>query len=196
MHRNTYCLAILNKKSILSLIMFIMICMSLLSACSFSSSEPSEETTEEQTIPVDEEYGNGINFSFVDHTGEYNLDYSIKRDETGSWVLRMTGDNSLYAGTKYITDDEAKEFFYYLLHETTMKSLDKYNKTGDSIKESKWWYSLNVTYENKSIASYGYMRHPDEYDSFRIAVTEYLNDLFVNTKYESENNETQAESQS
>lgn len=157
-----------------------------MSGCTFGTSKDTSEETEPQTIPIDEEYGKGVSFSFVDHTGEYNLDFSIRKNETENWVLRMTGDNSLYVGTKYITDDEAQQFFYYILNNTSMKSLDKYNKTGDSIKESKWYYSLNVSYEKNIITSYGYMSHPAEYDSFRIAITEYLNDLFVNTQYKSE----------
>ena len=151
-------------------------------------------TTETETERViDEEYGEGMSFSFVDFADDVlSLKYNLIKDNNGNWRLSVSGENSLVKGNVYIEPSVVDAFFYYLVNESGITAYDDYNKKDEYITTDViWWFDIKAAYANDDISLYGYMMHPTDYDALRVSLTEYLNNMFINAKDNNQNNNTE-----
>ena len=159
----------------------LILSMLLLNACVNPLLEyqeiPEETSIEETTAPFNEEFGYGKSFSFIDHTDKgVSLNYTLKKSDD-VWYLMINGENALKTGTRIISNYDAQSFFTDLANDSLIINADTYNKKDESIIDG-WWFSLDISYDNKIISAYGYMRHMSDYDDIRVKITKELNRLF------------------
>ena len=175
-------LLIMKVNKILAFMFILELCIIPLQGCGAKSITADSTETQETQAQIDDAYGKGLSFTYNDYADNVlSLSYNLKQNADGSWQLSVSGQNAHVNGTKVISDNNANEFFYYLLHETNIATYKDYNKTDDSItSDVAWWFNLNIYYDKDSIVAYGYMMHPSDYDDIRVQITEYLNDLFKN----------------
>jgi len=141
------------------------------------------KTTEAETErSLDDNFGEGLSFSYVDFADNVlSLKYSLNKDSIGDWYLSINGENALFTGTRYIDNYTADQFFLFLATDSVIKGYKDYNEKDNYVKTDViWWFDLKATFSKDNINAYGYLMHPNNYDDFRIKLTEYLNNMFKN----------------
>ena len=171
----------MKVKKTLTFTLILVLCIIPIQGCGAKSTAADSTETQETQAQIDDTYGKGISFTYNDYADNVlSLSYNLKKGADGKWQLSVSGQNAHVNGTKVISDNNANAFFYYLLHETSVESYKDYDKTDDEITtDTAWWFNLDVFYDKDSIAAYGYMMHPSDYDDIRVKITEYLNNLFM-----------------